>query len=312
MWSSFPAEHKKRFYQGLASYALLCTAVGVWVGMNAPDTIKNWQSRIPSASAEVKSMAPVAVAAGSDQEAVAGGRIYVSIIVADLGLSPKTTEKALSDLPKGVSLAFSPYASGLDAWLKKAASLGRETLIYMPMESATYPQDDPGPRALSSRLSDKDNSDNLKWVLDRGKGTVGVINFMGSRFLKDKKRLAPVFETLQKNGSIFIETGFVQKSEAAGIASQSALPYMAVDLKIDADVSEASMRQQLAKLAKTALERGYAIGIAEPYPITISTISSWSTGLAKQGITLAPLKVVWKNQPHDNKAATPAPEQAPK
>jgi len=310
VWASFPAEHKKRFYQGLGGYALLCAAVAAWIAANAGVTVKDWKSHTPSASASVKDVYLTLQAPVFDQGTVLNGRAYVSIIMSDMGLSAATTERALKELPREVALAFSPYADNLEVWFKKAADLKHETLIYMPMESASYPKDDPGPRALSSRLSDKDNNDNLNWVLGRSKAAIGVINFMGSRFLMDKKRLAPVFDALRKNGDIFIETMAAEKSEAPGIASQAGLPYLSVTLKIDADVDEAAIRRQLASLEKMALQRGYAIGIAEPYPITMNALKSWSATLGKQGITLPPLAAVWKNKTHDERTA--APEQAPK
>lgn len=316
LWSSFPPEHKKRFYQGLGGYALVCAFVAAWIGLNAKDTVKDWQSRKPSASAVIRKLElpPQLIDPSSlsfeRTVAVSDGRVYVAIIMSGLGLSTAITERALNELPKEATLAFSPYAAELRPWLQKAAGMERETLILMPMESATYPQEDPGPRAMSSRLSDKDNNDNLHWILNQGQGTIGVINFMGSRFLMDKKRLSPVFDTLRKNGSMFIETLAAEKSAARAIAGQAGLRYLAVDLKIDNDPTEKSIRQQLASLEKRAQERGYAIGIAEPYPLTITTLRSWSATLGKRGITLAPLATVWKNKPHDGKDPS-IPEQAP-
>ncbi|MBI3440468.1 MAG: divergent polysaccharide deacetylase family protein [Proteobacteria bacterium] len=332
VWSSFPAEHRKRFYQGLGGYILLCAAVMAWIGAKSTETVKDWRGRIPSATATIVSEPPshelVATLAPEPVPQLApppapafdhgvslfsDGRVYIALVMSNLGLSATTTDLALNTLPPEVSLAFSPYASDLQIWLQKAADTRRETLIAMPMESATYPQEDPGPRAMSSRLSNEENSDNLNWVLSQGKGTVGVINFMGSRFLLDKKRLAPVLDALMKNHSMFIETTAVGKSEAATLAGQIGLPYLATDLKIDNDTTEEAIRQQLSQLEKIAKTRGYAVGIAAPYPLTMDVLKSWSAGLSKRGITLAPLQAVWKNKPHDQKPATTAPsEQAPK
>lgn len=322
-WSSFPAEHKKRFYQGLAGYGLLCTAVVGWIAVNAGSTVIEWQSRIPSAIAIIKN-----ISAGEQSEAateirtgnisttpratpllVPKKKIYVSVIVSDMGLSSFSTEKTLDDMPPSVVLAFSPYAENLKTWLKKATKLNHETLIQLPMETTDYPKDDPGPRAVSSRLSDKDNDDNLTWLLAQGKGTIGMINFMGSRFLTDRKRLSPIFETLRKNNSMFIETQGIAKSAGAAIAEQNALPYLATDLQINAGTTDKKIQQQLANLEKIARERGSAIGITEPYPITLNAIKLWAAGLGKRGITLAPLSVVWENKPKHDKAPQPPQEQ---
>jgi hypothetical protein len=110
---------------------------------------------------------------------------------------------------------------------------------------------------------------------------------------------------------MFIEIPETPNSVAAGIAGQTSLPYMAVDLRIDGNPTEDAIHEQLAKLENIARERGYAIGIADPYPLTFNIIKSWSAKLARNGIKLAPLATVWKNIPHhDEKPA--APEQASK
>lgn len=318
VWSSFPPEHRKRCYQGLGGYLLLCALVGTWIGVNGSQTVKSWRSRIPSGSAIIKNIdlaeaeetallplaAPAEPVFDHNASVFSDGQTYIALIMSNMGLSATATNLALNTLPKQVSLTFSPYAPDLQIWLQKASEMQRETLIFIPMESASYPQEDPGPRALSSRLSDDENNDNLNWVLKKAKGSVGVINFMGSRFLTDKKRLEPVLETLRKNQNIFIETIVTDKSVVPALAGEIGLPYLSVDLKIDNDTTDDSIREQLSQLEKIAKKRGFAIGIAEPYPLTINTIKSWAAGLAKRGIVLAPLKTVWKNKPHDEKLTT--------
>jgi len=131
----------------------------------------------------------------------------------------------------------------------------------------------------------------------------------GSRFMTDKKRLSPIFDTLRKNESMFIETPGIKKSIGAAIAEQNYLPYLATDLQIDVSATDKEIQQQLANLEKIARKQGNAIGIAEPYPVTINAIKSWSDGLEKRGITLAPLSVVWENKPKHDGAPQPPQEQ---
>ncbi len=312
MWSSFPAEHKKRFYQGLCGYALICAALAAWIGIKADATIKEWQNNIPSAIAPVKAVAQTPSIFDTPQNvAAAGTGKYISIIITDLGLSAATTERALNELPPEISFSFSPYADNLKTWLDKSTDLKHENLISAPMESMNPAQDDPGPRALSTRLSDEENNDRLNWVLQQSAGALGVVNFMGSRFLSDKDRLTPVFQNLKTKNRIFIEAPGTENSQAANVAAQTGLPYLAIDLKLDSEVSESSIRRQFMALEKMAQERGYAIAIAEPYPITINMLKSWQSILKTQGITLAPLSTVWKNNTYDRRNTAPTTESIP-
>lgn len=341
IWSSFPAAHKKRCYQGLAGYGLLVLMTSTWISVRAHDTVKNWQSRIPSATAEVKNVyltPQIADTTPKDKDAANhtsapeyspaanpasnpvvspsaappvfdDGKIYVSIIISGLGMSSLATQRSVDDLPSQVALAFSPYADDIHTWIKKALSEHHETLVLLPMEPAAYLQNDPGPRALSSLLSDEDNNENLKWMLAQGEGSVGVMNLMGTRFLTDQKKLTSTFTTLRKNDSIFIETPGIERSAAADVAAKLGLPYMEANLQIDASTSDKDIRAQLDALEQDARKHGYAIGIAQPYPLTLNIIKSWAEGLKDRGIILAPLRTVWKNKPHYEDTSAPSQSQ---
>lgn len=316
------------------AYGLLVVVTVVWISVRAGHTVKDWQSRVPSATANIKNVyltpqitdalskgqakdndavnhtsapeySPQATAPAFDD-----GKIYISIIISGLGLSSMATERAVDDLPPQVTLAFSPYADDVHTWVKKALSEHHETLMLLPMETAAYPQYDPGPRALSSRFSDQDNDDNLNWMLTQGNGSVGVMNLMGSRFLTDQKRLSSTFMALRKNDAMFIETPDMEKSAAADVAAKIGLPYMQANIQIDASATDKDIHAQLDALEQDARKHGYAIGVAQPYPLTMNIIKSWAAGLSERGIILAPLRTVWKNKPHyaEDTAAQPPSE----
>lgn len=323
-WSSFPAAHKKRCYQGLALYGVVALSTAAWIGLRAHHTADDWKARTPTATVAVKSVyltpqitdaahdvtspesgnIPVAAEPSSDD-----GKTYIAIVMSGLGLSSFSTERALNDLPPQVTLAFSPYGSDVQSWVRKAVAGRHETLMMLPMETAKYPQEDPGPKALSSRFSDADNNENLTWMMKSGEGSVGVMNMMGSRLLTDKKRLGAIFSTLRKNNALFVETPGIDRSVASSVAAKLGLPYMPASIDIDAAATDREIRAQLDALEKTARAKGYAIGIAEPYPLTMNILKSWAAGLPERGITLAPLKTIYKNKPHYAPASQPPADQ---
>ena len=73
------------------------------------------------------------------------GRPRVAIIFGGLGLSRAATEAAINRLPGAVTLAFDPYAEGLEDWVVVARKVGHEVLMGLPMEPEDFPQRDPGP-----------------------------------------------------------------------------------------------------------------------------------------------------------------------
>jgi len=109
---------------------------------------------------------------------------------------------------------------------------------------------------------------------------------------------------------MFIETPGMDKSAAADVASKLGLPYMEANLQIDASATDKDIRAQLDALEQAARKHGYAVGLAQPYPLSLNIIKSWAAGLAERGIILAPLRTVWKNKPHYEEDATQSPAES--
>jgi len=302
-WRGLDTAHRKALAAGAGGWLFLCLLAVVYMLIFGGRAARDWEDRIPAAVASVDNTY-AAPQFGMNAKAVPDGRAYIAIIVSGLGLMPDTTEFALRQLPKEIALSFSPYGADVDNWVHKSVSDGHETIMMMPMESATYPIDDPGPRALSSRLSDKENNTNLDWILSRAEGSVAVMNYMGSRFLSDARRITPVFELLRRNGTMFVENPTTEKSIAEKAAAQASLPYLRVDLAIDGTPTPTAIQAQLSKLESIALKNGVAIGVAEPYPVTFDVLKAWGHGLEKKGIVLAPLSTIWKNTPRHDEAPT--------
>lgn len=326
-WSSYPPEHKRSFKRAVLAYVAIVAISAGWVLYRADNANKIWSARVPNASAEIHTVYGPKQIAQPDIDwggAVPGeGEGYVSIIMTDAGTSDSATARAIDDLPSGVALAFSPYSRKLDEWLKKASDAHRDSLILVPMEPSTYPKDDPGPEALLSRLSEKDNNERLSWVLDRANGTLGAMNFMGSAFLGDDRNTRPVFDALHTRNpkGLFVEAPTSATALSAETAKAAGISYLAGDMRIDANATEQAIKKQLLDLENLAHKRGYAVGIAQPYPITFNILKDWAETVEHRGIKLVPLAAVLKTKvQHDKAAATeqkadeppplpPAPEQ---
>lgn len=312
-WSSYPPEHKRSLTKAVLIYAGIVALSAGWVLIRSDSATKSWTDRVPHASAEIRtvygSKSSETTASFTNDTTIPApgdGEGYISIIMTDAGMSATATARAIDDLPGPVALAFSPYAQKLDEWIKKAGDAHRDSLILVPMEPSNYPKDDPGPEALLSRLSEKDNADRLDWVLARSGGTVGAMNYMGSGFLADDRNTRPVFDTLHGKNALFVEA---PTTAGTGIAAQTAKAantnYLAADLSIDADATELAIKKQLLDLETLARKRGYAVGVAQPYPVTFNILKDWADSLERRGVKLVPLAAVLKTKvQHDKAAAT--------
>ena len=196
------------------------------------------------------------------------------------------------DLPAAVTLAFSPFSRDLDHWLTLARDAGHEVLLMVPMEPEAFPRDDPGPQALLVSLDAEQNRRRLEWLLARAAGYVGVINGMGSRFTATRMAMSPVLNQIHQRGLLFIDAATTPRSVAPPLAEEIGLPFAVSDRVIDDIAAPDAIDLRLRELEEIARERGVAVGLGSPYPVTRERLAEWAAGLERKGLVLAPVSAV--------------------
>lgn len=219
-------------------------------------------------------------------------RPRISIIVTGMGLSRAATEAAVSRLPGEVTLAFTPYAQALDDWASIARRSGHEVLLSLPMESATFPIEDPGPLALQSEAPLKENLRRLNSVLSQMGGYVGVISHMGSLLSKDSQKLRPILETLKTRGLMFVDNGATKKTIAPKLATSIGVPRAMSDVALDRVLTPSAIDAKLTQLEQLARERAATVATTGPYPIVMKRLVRWSKTLKQKKIALAPISAL--------------------
>ena len=232
-------------------------------------------------------------------------RPRIGIVVTGLGLSDAATESAIQGLAGGVTLAFAPYSSKLNDWIRLARAGGHEVLINIPMEPVNYPTYDPGPQTLLTSLNANGNLDRLFWALSRATGYVGVIDFLGSRFTASRKHMRPVLDAINKRGLLYLDSGSTTRSIAPAVARDLRMSFAVSSLTLDERASRKDIDRKFGELERRARREKQAIGIASPYPVTLERIASWSRQLRARGFVLAPISALTLNAATAT-AATPA------
>jgi len=219
-------------------------------------------------------------------------RPRIALVVTGLGLDHALSQAALDRLPGAVTLAFDPYADDLKNAFNQARTLGHETLLGLPMEPLDYPRQDPGPYTLLTSLDAKENVRRLDWVLSRVAGYVGVANIRGARFTGSRTDLLPVLEEIRKRGLMFVDGRPAEQSAADSLSEPMALPRVASDRRLDADVTRETIDRRLSELEDVARRRGTALGVGYLYPVTIERVAAWAKTLEQKGLVLAPVSAL--------------------
>lgn len=227
---------------------------------------------------------------------VAAAPVRVAILIGGLGISASATADAISRLPGEVSLAFAPYGGDLEKLAQRARSDGHEIFLQVPMEPFDYPDNDPGPHTLTTSQPAPDNLERLRWVMSRIVGYVGIINFMGGRFMSDESALSPMVRELAERGLMIVDDGSSGRSLMLPAAAGLRASALKADLVLDLTQRTDAIDRELARLEQQAREKGFAVASASALPLTIDRVSRWARTLEQRGIKLVPVSSIGQSR----------------
>ncbi len=218
----------------------------------------------------------------------AGKTALVAIVIDDLGQDVRSAQEVLS-LPARITFAVMP---GL-AQSRKAAELarqnGREVLIHLPMEPKNKTMK-ASPGTLRSDMTPMDFLATISDDLIAIPSAVGVNNHEGSSLTENKEAMKFLMAELKARGLFFLDSLTSPKSVAYATAREFGLKAAKRDVFLDNESDNASyVRKQLEELGRLAKERGAAIGIGHPHPVTITELRKWLPEADKQGIAIVPV-----------------------
>ncbi len=212
----------------------------------------------------------------------------IALIVGGLGLSSATTTSALEKLPAEVSFAFAPYGEDVAGEARRARERGHETFLQAPMESFDAPRSDPGPHTLKTDSAPDQATADLHWLMTRFSGYVGLVNFLGAKFLANDSALTPMLRELSARGLAFIDDATAPQSLALDAAGRIGLPSARADIVIDADPRPEAIEAALVRLEAQARQKGVALGFANALPASIDRVSRFARALEQRGVALVP------------------------
>lgn len=221
-------------------------------------------------------------------------RPRVAIVFVGLGVSAKATNTVIKKMPVSISLGYAPHAKSLKNWINISRAKGHEVLVDLPMEPFDYPRNDPGPYTLLTTLPEDQNQYRFYWVLSRFTGYVGVTVFMGSKFTTQPNKLRPIIREIRSRGLMLLDIRENPLSSALSIARKMETPSVARDYLIDDNLNKKSIRDRLKQLEQLATSRGYAVGIARPYPLSIEEVKRWTEKSSQNKLALIPISAILK------------------
>ena len=220
----------------------------------------------------------------------------IALIISNLGLSDTYTKATLELLPEDITLSFSHVAPRLKSWVREARQKGHEILLDIPMEPIGFPKNDPGRATLLTSSNEVENLNRLEHIMKQAGGYVGLLGTLGTKFMLHSETFLPVLRGIKQRGLIYVDSRSTSRSLGPELASSIQLPKAFNNVFVDKEPSQEKIKNKLDELERIALKRRFAVGIAQPLPITIEILSQWTKELKTKQIALAPITAIVDKQ----------------
>ncbi len=229
---------------------------------------------------------------------VASGRPMIAVIIDDMGLDRRRSA-AIMALPGPLTISFMSYAEDMAHQEAEAKAHGHEIMMHVPMEPLDSRQN-PGPGALTDKLSPAEVRKALDADLAKFSGIVGINNHMGSKFTAHAPGMEVVMQDLRERGLLFIDSLTSEKSIGLAMARRYGVPTAARNVFLDDSGDLVSVEFELGKLEEVARKKGNAIAIGHPRDATIKALAAWLPKLKSKGFVLVPVTAIVKARMEQN------------
>jgi polysaccharide deacetylase 2 family uncharacterized protein YibQ len=216
----------------------------------------------------------------------------VAVVVMDMGLNKAATEAAIARLPPEVTLAFSPYAQGLDKWVKKARDFGHEVMMVLPAETSGTQPRDPGPLGLTDTVPPESNLARLEGVMARGAGYTGLIS-LGDKFASSGQ-IAQSLGTMRDHGLLYVGPGSAPADRIPPIAPITAIA--------DTELFREAIEMRLNQVSIAARTKGKALVVINPSPLSFDRLIPWLNDFDGQKLVIVPVSTLVQPPPAPGKS----------
>jgi len=210
----------------------------------------------------------------------------IALIIDDGGEEPEATETILG-LDRALTLAILPDTTSGTALAQRAAAMGFEVMLHMPMETENAGQNYP-----NSLMTNMD-ADEMAQLLDRAReqvpGAVGINNHTGGTFTADPASVERLMAYLSATPLYFVDSRTSPRTVAFESARAFGIPAAQRDVFLDNEPNFDYIEGRFNELVALARARGSAIGIAHFRPRTAEALATLLPRLEEEGVRLTPV-----------------------
>jgi polysaccharide deacetylase 2 family uncharacterized protein YibQ len=209
----------------------------------------------------------------------------LAIVIDDVGYSLERAEEIMA-LPTELTLGMLPYAPHALEIAERAHANGREIILHQPMESLTARRLEPGTLALD--MTPEHFAAQFEAALERLPHVTGVNNHTGSLLTAHRLPMEQLMTGIARRGLFFLDSRTTPHTVAESTARELDVPTIRRDVFLDHVRSEQHLASAFDRGLAIARDRGQAVVIAHPYPITVAFLEQRLADLPED-VTLSTL-----------------------
>ena len=205
----------------------------------------------------------------------------IAVLVVGLGINETLTDQILSQMPKNVSLVFSPYSPDLEDLIDFARYEDFSILVASPLEDED-PVTDQGYLTLKTRVSEEENLENLKKITLHARQADCIYGQGGARLLRSSKEMKPIFQYMREVNNCFVAPPDILVNKLHEVAAALQLNYACTTI----ENPTTSMMPSIEALTKRT---GFSILAFDAKPGIVDEIKEWIKNLEQAKISVVPI-----------------------
>jgi polysaccharide deacetylase 2 family uncharacterized protein YibQ len=211
-------------------------------------------------------------------------RPRLALVIDDFGYSKNETVESFLTIDLPLTISILPSLPRSRYVLERARTLGKETMLHLPMEAKGVPVQ---AEWVTTAMSEDSIRALVQRYIEESTGVAGVNNHQGSLATQDPRVMRAVISVLKGHGLFFLDSLTSSKSIAYNTARSLDVPAAKNDLSLDDDTEDpAVVEERLMRLLALAKRTGSAIGIGHPKRWTYQAISANEKLLRESGVDL--------------------------
>ena len=232
----------------------------------------------------------------------------LAIIIDDFGGYERGGVETMLNLPVPLTCAVMPFVDNTQADAERAAALGHEVILHMPMESHVHlPGSWYGPVCIKNYDSPEVACQKLDDCLNDVPQAVGANIHIGSGVSRSRELMTAIISHLKEKGKFFCDSRTIIDTQCEEACVVAHAPYLGRDVFLEPHGQRgySNACRFLLEGAQIAKEKGYAVAIGhvgrEGGEETARAIKDSLAQIESMGVEIVPLSQIYNKLLNEQK-----------